>query len=125
MTKKEKNLGRGLSSLICKEDFDELLEKPSGVTIIHVSIKDVTSNENQPRKHFDKESIEELASSVKQKGIISPILVRKRSQGKFEIIAGERRYRAAKLAGLTVVPILLREVDDTSALELSIIENVQ
>ena len=125
MTKKEKNLGRGLSSLICKEDFDELLEKPSGVTIIHVNIKDVTSNENQPRKHFDKESLKELASSVKQKGIISPILVREKSQGKFEIIAGERRYRAAKLAGLTVVPILLKKVDDTSALELSIIENVQ
>jgi ParB family transcriptional regulator, chromosome partitioning protein len=125
MTKKEKNLGRGLSSLICKEDFDELLERPSGVSIINVKIKNVYSNKNQPRKHFDKEALEELASSIKQKGIISPILVREKTQGKFEIIAGERRYRAAKIAGLTAVPILLKEVDDTSALELSIIENVQ
>ena len=125
MTKQEKTLGRGLSSLICKEDFDELLEKPSTGNILYAKIEDIFSNKNQPRKHFDKKTLEELTASVKQRGVISPILVREKTKGKFEIIAGERRYRAAKLAGLSIIPILLKEADDTNALELSIIENVQ
>ena len=99
MTKKGKTLGRGLSSLICKEDFDELLEKPYNGHVTHARIEDVCSNENQPRKHFGNEALEELTSSIRKNGIISPILVRKRTDGKLEIIAGERRYRAASLAG--------------------------
>ena len=125
MKKKEKSLGRGLSSLICKEEFDELLEKSPGINILHAKVEDVLSNKNQPRKHFEEKALEELSSSIKQRGIISPILVRKKPEGKFEIIAGERRYRAAILAGLTSVPILLKEANDTHALELSIVENVQ
>jgi ParB family chromosome partitioning protein len=125
MTKQENKLGRGLSSLIRKEDFDELLEKPSGSNIIFAKLGDITPNANQPRKHFDKETLEELTTSIKKNGVISPILVRKKPDGKFEIIAGERRYRAAKLAELELVPVLLKEVTDTQVLELSIIENVQ
>jgi ParB family chromosome partitioning protein len=125
MTKKGKTLGRGLSSLICKGDFDELLEKPYNGHVTHARIEDVCSNENQPRKHFDNESLEELTSSIRKNGVISPILVRKRADEKLEIIAGERRYRAASLAGLDTVPIILKEVSDTNAFELSIIENVQ
>lgn len=125
MTKKEKTLGRGLSSLICKEDFDDLLEKSSTGNISYAKLEDILPNKNQPRKHFDQESLEELTSSIKKNGVLSPILVRKRDNGKFEIIAGERRYRAAQLAGCSVVPVLQKEVTDTHALELSIIENVQ
>lgn len=114
-----------MSSLISREDFADLLEKPSNVNMVFANIKYVSSNKNQPRKYFDKEALAELTNSVKQKGVISPILVREKTKGKFEIISGERRYRAVKLAGLTVVPILLKKVNDTTALELLIIENVQ
>lgn len=125
MSKKEKILGRGLSSLISTEDFNELLEKPNLKNITHVQTDNVHPNKNQPREYFDTETLEELAVSIKQNGIISPILVRKLNNGKFEIIAGERRYRAAKKARLDIIPVIVKEVDDTNALELSIIENIQ
>ncbi|NRA73885.1 MAG: ParB/RepB/Spo0J family partition protein [Rickettsiales bacterium] len=125
MKKKEKTLGRGLSSLISSEDFDELLEKPSSENITFAKIDYVYPNENQPREYFDSDALDELTMSVKQNGVISPILVRKLVENKFEIIAGERRYRAAKKAKLKTIPILIKDANDTNALELSIIENIQ
>jgi ParB family chromosome partitioning protein len=123
MTKKI--LGRGLASLISKEDFEDLLEQPPTGTVFYAKLEDIHPNINQPRKHFDQEALEELTASIKKDGVLSPILVRKQGSGKFEIIAGERRYRAAQLAGCSVVPIITKEANDTHALELAIIENVQ
>jgi ParB family chromosome partitioning protein len=123
--KKEAGLGRGLSELLLRSD-DILPSTDQGdgkVTLL--SIKDIVQNASQPRKHFDEEMLLNLANSIAQKGIISPIIVRKTHAGKFEIIAGERRFRAAQLARLENVPVIIKEADDTLALELSIIENIQ
>jgi ParB family chromosome partitioning protein len=90
-----------------------------------LSVEDLMRNTSQPRKHFDEETLRNLADSIAQKGIISPIIVRRTDCGKFEIIAGERRFKAAQLAEMKTVPVIIKEADDTLALELSIIENVQ
>jgi ParB family chromosome partitioning protein len=109
-------LGKGLSQLI-GEQFE------SGPS--EVSVDDVQPNQRQPRTHFDEASLQELADSVKEYGVIQPLIVRPLSEGKFELIAGERRLRAAKIAGLATVPVLLRSAGNQSSLELAIIENVQ
>lgn len=90
-----------------------------------VAIDDIIPNKRQPRRHFEADALEELAESIKVHGILSPILVRPLSAGKFEIIAGERRWRAAQLAGLRNVPVTIKSVAGQESLELAIIENVQ
>ena len=118
-TRLKKGLGRGLSSL--------LGDSPKKIDVNKVSIKDLTRNKLQPRKHFDKESLEELTNSIKEQGVIQPIVVRpnKLSEGKYEIIAGERRWLASQNAGLHEVPVVILNVDDVKSLEFAIIENVQ
>ena len=115
----KKGLGRGLSSL--------LGDSSTKIDINKVSIKDLTRNELQPRKHFDKESLEELTNSIKEQGVIQPIVVRpnKLLEGKYEIIAGERRWLASQNAGLHEVPVVILHVDDVKSLELAIVENIQ
>ena len=115
----KKGLGRGLSSL--------LGDSPKKINTNKVSIKDITRNKLQPRKHFDKESLDELANSIKKQGVIQPIVVRpdKTSEGKYEIIAGERRWLASQNAGLHEVPVVILNVDDVKSLEFAIVENVQ
>ena len=115
----KKGLGRGLSSLIG--------ETNSEININKLSISDLVSNKFQPRKTFDEENLEELTNSIKERGIIQPIIVRKSSDNisKFEIIAGERRWLAAQKAGLHEVPVVITNVDDLKSLEFSIVENVQ
>ncbi|MDC1378810.1 ParB/RepB/Spo0J family partition protein [Pelagibacteraceae bacterium] len=115
----KKGLGRGLSSLIG--------ETKTEININKVSISDLVSNKFQPRKTFDEESLQDLTNSIKERGIIQPIIVRKSSEdsSKYEIIAGERRWLAAQKAGLHEVPIVITEVDDLKSLEFAIIENVQ
>ena len=115
----KKGLGRGLSSLI-----GDSLKK---VETNKVSINNLTRNKFQPRKHFDKESLEELSSSIREQGVIQPIVVRpnKSLEGKYEIIAGERRWLASQNAGLHEVPVVILNVDDVKSLEFSIVENVQ
>lgn len=93
--------------------------------IWNISIDKLVPGVYQPRKHFNKENIEELASSIKENGILQPLTARKRSAGGYEIIAGERRWRAAQVAGLHEVPVILKNISDTEALQLAIIENVQ
>jgi len=117
--KVKKGLGRGLSSLIG--------ETKSEININKLSISDLVSNKFQPRKIFDEENLEELANSIKERGIIQPIIVRKSSDNisKYEIIAGERRWLAAQKAGLHQVPVVITNVDDLKSLEFSIVENVQ
>ena len=115
----KKGLGRGLSSLIG--------ETKSGSTINKLLIGDLLSNKFQPRKIFDQEKLEELTNSIKQRGIIQPIIVRKSSidRSKYGIIAGERRWLAAQKAGLHYVPVVITVADDLKSLEFAIVENVQ
>ena len=115
----KKGLGRGLSSLIG--------ETKAEININKVSISDLVSNKFQPRKTFDEESLQDLTNSIKERGIIQPIIVRKSRDNnlKYEIIAGERRWLAAQKAGLHEVPVVITEVDNLKSLEFAIVENVQ
>ena len=118
-TKIKKGLGRGLSSLIG--------ETKSEININKLSISDLLSNKFQPRKTFNKDSLQDLTNSIQERGIIQPIIVRKSSDNssKYEIIAGERRWLAAQKAGLHEVPVVITNVDDLKSLEFAIVENVQ
>ena len=116
---KHKGLGRGL---------DALLAANSGGETVHQETLAVTAlqpGKYQPRTHMDQESLQELAASIKAQGIMQPILVRPVGGGRFEIIAGERRWRAAQLAGVSEVPTLVRDIADEAALAMSLIENIQ
>jgi len=115
----KKGLGRGLSSL--------LGDTKSKTNITKISINDVKRNRLQPRKVFNKESLEELTNSIKENGVIQPIIVRsdKSLVGKFEIIAGERRWLASQNAGLNEIPVIILDIDDEKSLEFAIVENVQ
>ena len=117
--KNKKGLGRGLSSLIGDSGLKNSNEK--------ISIGSIVPNKNQPRKYFDKNALAELASSINERGIIQPLIVRKSEdqKDKFELIAGERRWQAAQIAGLHDVPVVILEADNLKSLELAIIENVQ
>ena len=116
----KKGLGRGLSSLL-GENTDIKNETSK------VAIKDIVRNKFQPRKNFSKENLDELTNSIKEQGIIQPIVVRpdNSEEGKFEIIAGERRWLASQNAGLHEVPVVILKADDEKSLEIAIIENVQ
>ena len=115
----KKGLGRGLSSLIG--------ETKSDININKLSISNLVSNKFQPRKKFDEENLQDLTNSIKERGIIQPIIVRKSADhdSKYEIIAGERRWLAAQKAGLHEVPVVITDVSDLKSLEFAIIENVQ
>tara|TARA_B100001013_G_C24597403_1_gene437371 strand:- start:363 stop:1211 length:849 start_codon:yes stop_codon:yes gene_type:complete len=115
----KKGLGRGLSSLLGDESKKIETNK--------ISITDLTRNKFQPRKHFGKDNLEELTNSIKEQGVIQPIVVRpdKVNTNKYEIIAGERRWLAAQNAGLHEVPVVILNVDDVKSLEFAIVENVQ
>ena len=117
--KSKKGLGRGLSSLLGDTDIKVSNDK--------ISISSIVPNKNQPRKLFEKEALTELTNSVKERGIIQPLIVRKSDDkdNKFELIAGERRWQAAQSAGLHEVPVVVIEADNLKSLELAIIENVQ
>ena len=117
--KSKKGLGRGLSSLIGDSDRKTSNQK--------ISISSIVPNKNQPRKMFEKNVLEELTNSIKERGIIQPLIVRKSEDqdNKFELIAGERRWQAAQSAGLHEVPVIIIEADNLKSLEFAIIENVQ
>ena len=119
MDKVKRGLGRGLSSLIGETKLESQKN--------YLSISDLVPNKYQPRKIFDETSLEELTNSIKERGMIQPIIVRKSNshKAKFEIIAGERRWLAAQRAGLHDVPVVITEADDLKSLEFAIVENVQ
>ncbi|MFK8137399.1 MAG: ParB/RepB/Spo0J family partition protein [Bdellovibrionales bacterium] len=98
---------------------------PEGSRIWRIAIDKIVPNQFQPRQHFNKELVEELAASIKEHGVLQPIVVRKTDDKKFELIAGERRWRASQMAGLHDVPVIIKEVDDQDSLELALIENIQ
>jgi len=121
---KSKGLGRGLAALLGEtESNDAKVEK--NFTSEKVSIHFLKSNKFQPRKNFDKKQLDELAQSIKSRGILQPIVVRESDENTFEIIAGERRWRAAQLAQLHEVPIVKLEIDDALAAEFAVLENIQ
>ena len=119
-----KALGRGLEALIPSGPATATLEqRESGLR--ELPIGDIGPNPYQPRTHFDDEAIQELAVSIKATGMLQPILVRRSESGGYELVAGERRLRAAKLAGLAGIPAVIREVGDREMMELSLVENIQ
>lgn len=120
-TMKLKGLGRGLDALLSGNDDSAKIEE----SLQNLKISLLQPGKYQPRTHMDKESLLELAESIKAQGVMQPVLVRPVSPGCYEIIAGERRWRAAQIAGLSEVPALIREVPDEAALAMSLIENIQ
>lgn len=116
---KKSGLGRGLNALISEANA-ETGNEPEAV----LSISEIVRNPNQPRKTFDEDKLAELADSIRQNGVLQPILVRRKGQ-KYEIVAGERRYQASKLAGLKEIPAVVREIDDDKVFQLALIENLQ
>ena len=120
MAKTPSGLGRGLGALL---GDDAMQTENTGVTYLPIS--NVENNSSQPRKAFDEETLAQLADSIRQHGIIQPLTVRKLSSGYYQIIAGERRWRAARMAGLTEVPVVVMEADDRTAAELTLVENLQ
>ncbi len=125
MSGKKKGLGRGLSALF---GDDRPKDKPQEIRQSNVvSISDLSRNPYQPRQHFSEEKLDELANSIKKNGIIQPIAVRpsKKENGKFEIVAGERRWMAAQRAGLHEIPVTILDLSDVESLEVAIVENIQ
>lgn len=120
--KRTKGLGRGLEALLGPSGDDT---KDMGEQVMTLSLSKLQAGKYQPRSRMDESSLMELAESIKSQGIMQPILVRPIGSGKYEIIAGERRFRASKLAGLQDVPVLVRAVPDESALAMALIENIQ
>lgn len=116
---KKSGLGRGLNALISEANA-ETGNEPEAV----LNILEIVRNPNQPRKTFDEDKLAELADSIRQNGVLQPILVRRKGQ-KYEIVAGERRYQASKLAGLKEIPAVVREIDDDKVFQLALIENLQ
>ena len=132
MAKKENNarLGKGLSAIFGEDVSNVLEDIQQGKSEVHedskfeVDVKDVKPNPYQPRKHFDDDKIQELADSIKLHGVFTPILVKKAVKG-YELITGERRLRASKLAGLKRIPAILMDFDDQQMMEIALLENIQ
>lgn len=120
MAAKRGGLGRGLDSL-----FEETARDVGPETINTLPLRDIEPDKDQPRREFDEDTLAQLAKSIEQHGILQPIAVRATPSGGYKIIAGERRWRAARLAGLTEVPVVIRDVTDAEAMELALIENLQ
>jgi ParB family chromosome partitioning protein len=120
----KKALGKGLGALI-PEKINRFTEKKDTSEISNLNIDQIKPNPYQPRKEFNPEALQELTSSIKEKGVIQPILVRKKKDGEYELIAGERRLRAAKLLKLNKIPAIIKDVNDDETLALSLIENIQ
>ena len=120
MSTKQRGLGRGLGALI-----DDFSVPESAQAVTSLPLQKVEPNPNQPRHRFDEEELQALADSISEHGILQPLAVRKMDGGFYQIIAGERRWRAARLAGLQEVPVVVVEADDKTVMELALIENLQ
>jgi ParB family chromosome partitioning protein len=120
----KRRLGRGLAALIGDDTTEEAVVEDLR-TLRHVPIEFLHANPNNPRKHFADSDLEDLTRSIRDKGLLQPLVVRQRGNGEFEIVAGERRWRAAQRAGVHEVPVLIRDLSDGEALEIALIENIQ
>lgn len=114
----KRGLGRGLDALFLDNDIQTKKEE-----IVNVS--QIEPNKDQPRKHFDNENLTELAESIKEYGLIQPILVRPLTSGNYQIVAGERRWRASRMAGITEVPVIVKELNDSDVMKIALVENLQ
>ncbi len=128
--KKRNALGRGLGALlgdspVAKSQLTKTSSKAVSAIIGEISVDEIEANPFQPRTHFDKEALEELSESIKTQGIIQPITVRKLNDDKYQLISGERRLQASKLAGLKSIPAYIRTANDQQMLEMALIENIQ
>ena len=119
MNKEKKSLGRGLDSLL----GEGTVKKQSTVT--EIPVEELAPGQYQPRKRMHKDTLEELSDSIKQQGVLQPIVVRKQASGLYEIVVGERRWRAAQLAGLETVPSIIKDINNSQAARISLIENLQ
>lgn len=135
-SEKKRGLGKGMSSLLEGFDYDAQVEsvitktineanKKDKMEVVFANISSISANPNQPRKSFDDEALEGLAESIKNQGILQPLTVEEIVPGQYSIIAGERRYRAAKLAGLDRVPVIISKMPEVRRIEASLIENIQ
>lgn len=125
---KKKALGRGLSALLSDAEMEapsSLGVQNSTTGISEISVAQIKPNANQPRTKFDDEALKDLADSIKQHGLVQPITIRKVNPSEYQIISGERRWRASQIAGLTAIPAYIRQVNDEQVLELALIENIQ
>ncbi|MBQ7440743.1 MAG: ParB/RepB/Spo0J family partition protein [Prevotella sp.] len=123
-------LGRGLDDLNEGKGIDALIDTSSvttqgSSTISEILIQDIEANPNQPRREFDAEALQELAKSIQEIGIVQPITLRQMENGKYQIIAGERRWRASQIAGLTQIPAYIRTIKDENVMEMALVENIQ
>ena len=118
--KKKSGLGKGLDALFLDNAIDE-----NAGSVSSLPINDIEPNRDQPRKTFDEEALGERAQSIAAHGVIQPLLVRPMTDGSYQLIAGERRWRASRMAGLTEVPVVIREMSDSEAMELALVENLQ
>lgn len=124
MAKKNSGLGRGLDAIFLDNSLaEESVHSEDRISKLKISLVD--PKRDQPRKYFDKEALEQLAESISENGLLQPILVREYGEGRYQIIAGERRFRASKLAGLTEIPAIVLEKDDKNAAQIALIENIQ
>lgn len=121
---KRRGLGRGLSALMA-DVTETQTAAAQGSAEQYIPIEQISPNPEQPRKRFDPEDLNDLANSIREKGVIQPLIVRRREDGSFEIVAGERRWRASQMAQLHELPVIVREFTDVEVLEVAIIENIQ
>lgn len=119
MANKQSGLGKGLKSLMLENSVDDMTATNM------LSINEIQRNEDQPRKTFDEGALQELSDSITQHGVLQPLLVRPLPQGGYQLVAGERRWRASRMAGLKEVPVVIRELSDVETMEIAIIENLQ
>lgn len=119
MAKKYGGLGKGLSAIFIENETEDKND------VVVLKISQVEPNRNQPRREFDDEALAQLAQSIKEHGVLQPILVRPMLSGGYQIVAGERRYRASRLAGLKEIPAVIRELSDSETMQLALIENLQ
>lgn len=127
IVKNKAALGKGLTALFEDNDiqFEDNNVQIKNKQVITLKINDIEPNKGQPRSYFDKEKLEELADSIAEHGVLQPIIVREIAEGRYQIISGERRWRASRMAGLNEVPIIIRDLDEQAILEVALIENLQ
>ena len=118
MATRKGGLGKGLEALFVDNETEE-------ITPSMLKLTEIEPNREQPRKDFDEKALSELADSIREHGVLQPLLVRPLKDGRYQLIAGERRWRASRMAGLTEVPVIVRDLDDQAAMELALIENLQ
>lgn len=121
MAAKKGGLGRGLDALFADNSIEEI----ASTSAVKLKIMDIEPNRDQPRKIFDEDALAELADSIAKHGVIQPLLVRPMPDGSYQLVAGERRWRASRMAGLTEVPVVIKELSDGEAMALALIENLQ